>query len=196
MKKTIIFLQFVNLLFMISAFAVELPKNKEFIVKECYDQLANKRIKINIVVKFGDSGGWVNENAFLRVFSVDPNNKREKEIGQVDLYALSIPLQMWRVRLKSSTEIAYLILVTGHRSRAIVVKITLQGATNIFEEVGFDFFKEEVLDVDGDGVDEIILYRGKETEKTTKEIYKYRNGTFEKISQSADLIYEWLPSCR
>lgn len=198
MKKIVIFLQFLNLVFMINVFAVELPKNKEFIIKECYDQLANKKIKIEVVIRFGDSWGWVNENAFLRVFSVDSKNKKEKEIGQVDLYAISIPLQMWRVRLNSEAEIAYLVSVTGHRSREIVVKITPEGAANIFEEVGFDLLKEEVLDIDGDGVDEIILYRGnpKEGKKTIKEIYKYQKGTFEKISESTDLIFEWFPSCR
>jgi hypothetical protein len=105
---------------------------------------------------------------------------------------------MWRVRLNSQTEIAYLISVTGHRSREIVVKITPNGSTNIFEVVGFDLLKEEVLDIDGDGVDEIILYRGNSIEgkKTVKEIYKYQKGTFEKISQSPDLASEWLPSCR
>jgi hypothetical protein len=198
MKKILIYFQFLNLLSMSSVFAAELPLNKEFIVKECYHRLANKRIKINVVMKFGDSGDWVNENAFLRVFLVDPDSKKEKEIGEVDLYAISIPLQMWRVRLNSSAEIAYLILVTGHRSREIVVKITPDGSTNMFEEVGFNLLKKEVLDIAGDGVDEIILYRGnpKEGKKTIKEIYKYQRGTFEKISQSPDLVYDWCPSCR
>lgn len=198
MKRMLIYFQFLNLLFVSSIFAASLPINKEFIIKECYDQLANKKIKIAVIMKFGDAEGWVNENAFLRVFLVDSNNKKEKEIGQVDLYAISIPLQMWRVRLNSETEIAYLISVTGHRSREIVVRITPNGSTNIFEKVGFDLLKEEVLDVDGDGVDEIILYRGnpEEGKKTIKEIYKYQKGTFEKISQSTDLVSEWCPSCR
>jgi hypothetical protein len=172
--------------------------NKEFIVQECYEQLANKKVKIIVVIKFGGSGDWVTERASLKVFLIDSDGKKEKTIGQVDLYPVSIPLQMSRVRLNSQTEIAYLISVTGNRSREIAVKITLDGSTNIFEIVGFDLLKEEVLDIDGDGVDEIILYRGnpKEGRKTIKEIYKYQNGTFEKISQSPDLISEWCPSCR
>jgi hypothetical protein len=200
MKKTVILFQLLNLLFTISVFAVELPRDKEFIIKECYDKLANKKIKIVVFMKFGNSGDWSTESTSLKVWLIESDGKLKagKEIGQVDLYAVSIPLQMWRVRLNNSTEIAYLIRVTGHRSREIVVKITPEGATNIFEEVGFDLLKEEVLDVDGDGVDEIILYRGnpKEGKKTIKEIYKYQKGTFEKISQSTDLIYEWFPSCR
>lgn len=196
MKKIFVYFEFLSLFFISNIFAAELPVNEEFIVKECYDQLANKRIKINVVIKFGGSGGLVNENAYLRVFLID--SKKENEIGQIDLYPESIPLQMWRVRLNSPTEIAYLISVTGHRSREIVVKITPDGSTNVFEKVGFDLLKEEVLDVDGDGVDEIILYRGdpKEGKKPIKEVYKYQNGTFQKISQSPDLVSEWFPACR
>jgi hypothetical protein len=52
-----------------------------------------------------------------------------------------------------------------------------------------------VLDIDGDGVDEIILYRGNSIEgkKTVKEIYKYQKGTFEKIREIPDQASEWLP---
>jgi len=196
MKRIFVYFEFLSLIFMSNVFAADLPINKEFIVKECYDRLANKKIKINVVMKFGDSGGLVSENAYLRVLLID--GKGEKEIGRVDLYPESIPLQMWRVRLNRPTEVAYLISVTGHRSREIVVKITPDGTTNVFEKVGFDLLKEEVLDVDGDGVDEIILYRGnpKEDKKTIKEIYKYQKGTFEKISEYPDLVSEWFPLCR
>jgi hypothetical protein len=169
---------------------------KEFVIKQCYDRLGDKKIQILVIMKFEDPKDFVTENAILRVFLIDSDGKERKEIGQVDLYALSIPLQMWRVRLNSQTEIAYLISVTGHRSREIVVRITPNGSTNIFEVVGFDLLKEEVLDIDGDGVDEIILYRGNLTEgkKPVKEIYKYQNGTFEKISQSPDFASDWFPS--
>lgn len=195
MKRMLIYFQFLNLLLMNSIFAAPSPMNKEFVIKQYYDQLTNKKIRIVVIMKFEDPGDLVTENAFLRVFLIDSDGKEQKEIGQVDLYAMSIPLRMYRVRLNSQTEIAYLISVAGHRSREIVVKITPNGSTKIFEVVGFDLLKEEVLDIDGDGVDEIILYRdnSKEGKKTVKEIYKYQKGTFEKISKSPDLTSEWLP---
>ena len=108
-------------------------------------------------MKFGESGDWSTENAVFKVFFIDPNDKKEKQIGEVDLYSVTIPLLMWRVRLNSQAEVAYLITVTGHRSREIVVKITPNGSTNIFEVAGFDLLKEEVLDIDGDGIDELIF---------------------------------------
>lgn len=160
--------------------------------------MTNWPIRVVVFIKFGDSGDWSTENAFLKVFLTESDGKTEKQIGQVDLYVVSIPLQMWRVRLNSPSEIAYVISATGHRSREIVVKVTLDGSTKIFEEVGFDLSKEEVLDVDGDGVDEIILYRGnpKEGKKAIKEIYRYQEGIFQKVSETPDLIFEWCPSCR
>lgn len=198
MKRLLIYSQFLVLLLANNIFADVLPINKQFAIKECFDKLADKKIRMVVFMKFGESGDWSTESAFLKAFFTESDGKREKEIGQVDLYAVSIPLLMWRVRLNSEIEIAYLISVTGHRSREIVVRITPNGLTNIFEEVGFDLLKEEVLDIDGDGVDEIILYRGnpKEGKKTIKEIYKYQKGTFEKVSQSPDILSEWSPSCR
>jgi hypothetical protein len=198
MKKLLIYSQFIVLLLANNIFADRLPVNKQFPIKECYDKLADKKIRIVVFMTFGESGDWSTESAFFKVFLTESDAKPEKEIGQVDLYAVSIPLQMWRVRLNSQREIAYLISLTGHRSREIVIKITPDGSTSIFEEVGFDLLKEEVLDIDGDGVDEVILYRGnpKDGKKTIKEIYRYQKGTFERISQSPDLLYEWCPSCR
>ena len=200
MKRLLIYCQILVLALVSNITADSLPINKQFVIKECYDKLDGKKIRIVVLMKFGESGDWSTESALLKVYSTELDGKLEpeKEIGQVDLYAVSIPLLMWRVRLSSETEIAYLISVTGHRSREIVVKITASGSTNIFEHVSFDLLKEEVLDVDGDGIDEIILYRGnpKEGKKTIKEIYKYQKGTFERISQSTDLVSEWCPSCR
>jgi hypothetical protein len=198
MKKLLIYSQFLVLFFASNIFAASLPISKQFTIKECYDKLGDKKIRIGVFMKFGESGDWSTESALLKVFLNESDGKPEKQIGQVDLYAVSIPLQMWRLRLNSPTEIAYLILVTGHRSREIVIKITPDGSTNIFEEVGFDLLKEEVLDIDGDGVDEIILYRGnpKEGKTTIKEIYKYLKGTFQKVSEVPDLVFEWCPSCR
>ena len=198
MKRLFIYFQFLVLLVAPNIFADSLPINTQFAIRECYDQLANKKIRIVVFMKFGESGDWSTESAFLKVFLTESDGKPEKQIGQVDLYAASIPLQMRRVRLNGEREIVYMVSVTGHRSREIVIKITPEASAIIFEEVGFDLLKEEVLDVDGDGIDEIISYRGnpKEGKKTTKELYKYQKGTFEKIAQFTDLISEWCPYCR
>jgi hypothetical protein len=44
-------------------------------------------------MKFGDSGDWVNENAFLRVFLVDPDSKKDGKWGR--FYFLSPGDESW-----------------------------------------------------------------------------------------------------
>jgi hypothetical protein len=193
MKRILITFCSLSLFLVNWVFAASLPLNKQVIVDECYDRLGTQTIRIAITLVFGDSGDWYTESCFLKAYCID--GRKQREIGQADLDTVTVPLRMCRVRLKKQEEIAYLILLTGHRSREVVVKITPVGVKTIFEQVVWNVMREEVLDVDGDGIDEIIFHRKspRQDKENTKEIYKYQNGTFEKIKECPDDVANWYP---
>ncbi|MEM5777856.1 MAG: hypothetical protein QXJ06_05450 [Candidatus Aenigmatarchaeota archaeon] len=190
MKKKLICILFILLFFLLIK-AEKNETNENILISECYDKIGNKKIKIQSIVSFGHNKYEPPKKSNIVIFEIDKQGRIIREIGSRELCFACIPMKLIRVNIKSKNEIIYLVLTKGHRNRYSTIKITKKDVIIIWEEIGFGFLDEEVLDIDNDGTDEIILHRTpisleeKDTIKSkyVKEIYKYINGTFKKIKE-------------